>query len=305
MKKTFLADLVLLGVTFSWGTTFVLVKEAINTMPPFTFIAMRFLIAALLLGLFMFAFFRSTLRNLNKDIWIAGTLLGFTLFLGYAFQTFGLQFTSASKSGFITGLSVVMVPFMALWMLKQKLKRNALLGVLVAAVGLGMLSLTRDLSVNIGDVLTFFCAVSFGLQVVLVGRYAPKYHAFPLALIQILTCGLFSLMGALLFEHVGASFTPVVLLNGWVLSALLVCSVIATAIAFAVQNQFQKYTTPTRTALVFSTEPVFAALIGYFWENDHLNAMQIIGCLLILAGMLIAEIGGNHEDSEQPEVSPS
>ncbi|MGZ4031102.1 MAG: DMT family transporter, partial [Tumebacillaceae bacterium] len=296
------------GVTFTWGATFVLVKEAINTMPPFTFLGVRFLIGALLLALFMLLFNRSSLKNLNKEIWIAGTILGFTLFLGYAFQTFGLQYTSASKSGFITGLSVVMVPFMSLWLLRHRLKRNAMFGVAVATVGLGLLSLNKNLDVNFGDVLTFLCAVSFGLQIVLVGRYAPKFQAFPLAMIQILTCGLFNLIGAVLFEDYTTAFSPAVLLNSSVLSALLICSVIATAVAFVAQNQFQKFTTPTRTALIFATEPVFAAVIGYFWANDHLTLAQIIGCLCILAGMLIAEIGGNHEDSEpqpHPEASPS
>jgi drug/metabolite transporter (DMT)-like permease len=310
MKKTHLADLVLLCITFTWGATFVLIKEATNTMPPFTFLGVRFLVASLLLALFMFAFFRNSLKNLNKEIWIAGTILGFTLFLGYAFQTFGLRYTSASKAGFLTGLSVVMVPFMSLWFLRHPLKRNAMIGVAVATAGLALLSLDRNLGINFGDILSFICAIFFGFQIVLVGRYAPKFHAFPLALIQIFTCGVFNMIGSLLFEDYRTAFTPSVLLNGWVLSALLICSVIATAVAFAAQNMFQKFTTPTRTALIFATEPVFAAVVGYFWANDHLTLAQMIGCLCILAGMLIAEVGGNHEDPDltpqgSPEVSPS
>src|SRR4051794_32635892 len=148
MKKNYLADLVLLGVTFTWGATFVLVKGAINSMPPFTFLGMRFLIGGLLLFLFMLAFYRRTLQGLGKDFWIAGTLCGFMLFLGYAFQTFGLLYTTASNAGFITGLSVVMVPLFSLWLLRHKLKRNAMLGVGVATIGLAMLSLTGEMGIN-------------------------------------------------------------------------------------------------------------------------------------------------------------
>lgn len=304
MKKTYMADLILLGVTFTWGATFVLIKEAIQTMPPFTFLAVRFLIAAVLLFAFLLLFARDTLRALDRRLWIAGAILGFWLFLGYAFQTFGLQFTTSSKAGFITGLSVVFVPFLALWLLRQKLKRNALFGVGVATIGLALLSLTRDLSVNLGDLLVFFCAISYGMHITLVGRYAPRYPALLLALLQIFFCGIFNLGGALIFEDVSLAFSPDVLFNAYVFSGLLICSVIATAVAFVVQNQFQKFTTPTRTALIFATEPVFAALTGYLFAGDRLDMQQVLGCLLILGGMLIAELGG-HNDKTEPEALPS
>ncbi|HEU4965072.1 MAG TPA: DMT family transporter [Bacilli bacterium] len=302
-KKAYLADLTLLGVTFTWGTTFVLVKEAINTMPPFTFLGVRFLFAAVLLGLFMLLFYRKSFQNLGAGIWGAGIWLGFWLFAGYAFQTFGLIYTTASKAGFITGLSVVMVPFLSLWLLRHRLKRNALIGVGIATVGLAFLSLNKGLDINLGDILVFFCAISYGMHITLVGKYAPKYGAFPLTLIQIVACGVFNLIGAFLFEDWTLAFSPQVLLDGWVFSALLICSLIATALAFLAQNHFQKFTTPTRTALVFATEPVFAALAGYLWADDRLTLLQVIGCLLILAGMLVAEIGGNHEDPD-PDPEP-
>ncbi|PWK15831.1 DMT family transporter [Tumebacillus permanentifrigoris] len=304
MKKSYMADLILLGVTFSWGATFVLVKEAIQTMPPFTFLAVRFLFAALLLFLFMFFFARDTLRGLDRRIWIGGVILGFWLFAGYAFQTFGLQFTTSSKAGFITGLSVVFVPFLSLWMLGHTLKRNALLGAGIATVGLAMLSLTSELSVNIGDLLVFLCALSYALHITLVGKYAPRFQAFPLALLQIFFCGVFNLGGALVFEDVSVVFAPDVLFDPWVFSALLICSVFATAVAFVAQNQFQKFTSPARTALIFATEPVFAAATGYFWAGDRLTILQVSGCLLILGGMLFAELGGQ-DDKPDPELLPT
>lgn len=303
MKKSYLADLILLGVTFTWGATFVLVKEAIDTMPPFTFLAVRFLLGGLVLALFMAAFFRHTFKGMSKEIWLAGTWLGFWLFAGYAFQTFGLMFTTASKAGFITGLSVVLVPFLSLWLLKHPLKKKALLGVAIATVGLGLLSLNRDLSINVGDLLVFCCALSYGMHITLVGRYTVRFHAMPFALIQILATGVFNAIGAFLFEDYTTAWSPQVLFDAWVLSALLICSVIATAFAFVAQNQFQKFTSPTRTALIFATEPVFAAATGFLVAGDRLTAAQVFGCLLILGGMLFAELGGGQDSEPHAEAA--
>jgi len=297
MKKSYIADLVLLFVTFVWGATFVLVKEAINTMPPFTFLATRFLFAAVILALFMLIFYRDQLKSMGKDVWLIGSWVGLWLSVGYAFQTFGLQYTTASKAGFITGLAVVLVPLLSLWLLRHRLKPNAILGVVMAAVGLGMLSLNRQLNVEFGDFLVFLCAICFAMHITLIGRFTVRFHALPFALVQIIAVGVLNAIGAVLFEDYQVAFSPTVLLDAWVLSALLICSLIATAFAFVAQNQFQKFTTPTRTALIFSTEPVFAAITGYFWANDRLAVMQVAGCLLILAGMIVAELGGNSEEA--------
>jgi drug/metabolite transporter (DMT)-like permease len=294
MKKHWLAALVLLFVTFTWGATFVLVQEAVDKMPPFTFLGVRFLVAALLLGLFMFAFSRDTLKGMTRELWVVGSWIGLLLFGGYAFQTFGLLYTTASNAGFITGLSVVMVPLFALWFLRQRLKRNAVIGVIVATAGLAMLSL-NEFTINVGDLLVFFCAICYGLHITFVGKYTARFHALPFAFVQILSCGVFNMIGGFLFEDVAASFTREVLFDIEVFSALLICSVIATAFAFVAQNYFQKFTTPSSTALIFATEPVFAAATGYFFAGDRLATMQVIGCLLILGGMLIAELGGQQE----------
>jgi len=292
MKKSTLADLVLLGVTFTWGATFVLVKEAVDLMPPFMFLGVRFLLGAGILALFMALFFRDTLRGISRDMWLTGSLLGLLLFGGYAFQTFGLLYTTASNAGFITGLSVVLVPLFAFLILRHHVKPNALVGILAATGGLALLSLSGGtFAMNVGDLLVLCCAVCYGLHITLVGKWTSRYHALPFALIQIVSCGVFNVLGGLLFEDYQAALQPDVLFEGTVIAALLICSIIATAIAFVAQNQFQKFTTPTRTALIFATEPVFAAATGYLWAGDRLTAWQWAGCLLILGGMLIAELG--------------
>jgi drug/metabolite transporter (DMT)-like permease len=297
MKKSIVADLVLLCVTFFWGATFVLVKGSIETMPPFTFLGVRFLFGALVLYLFMHLFFRDSLRQLTRGVWRDGTLLGLFLFVGYAFQTFGLKYTTASNAGFITGLQTVLVPIFSLWLLRHRLKLNGVIGVALAFFGMAMLSLNGQLRINFGDALVFFCALSYGLHITFVGIFAPRYSALPLALTQVFTCGLMNMIAALLFEDVTAALSPSVVFDPFVFLSLLICAVFATSIAFVAQTQFQKFTTPTKAAVIFATEPVFAALTGFLWDGDRLSNFQWFGCLLILSGMLISELRGHNEGS--------
>lgn len=304
VRKSLLADMVLLVVTFSWGATFVLVKEAIETMPPFTFLGVRFAIAAILLYLILLLFKREQLQ-FDNGILKAGTVLGFWLFAGYIFQTLGLQYTSASKAGFITGLSVVLVPLFSVWLLRIKPKRATVIGVGTATAGLALLSLDKVEAANFGDFLVLLCALSYAMHIIMMGKFAPKFKALPLALTQITAVAIFNLAGALLFEPWQSALAKDVLFNPSVDLALIITAVFATGLAFVAQSQFQKFTTPTRTALIFSTEPVFAAVTAYFWADERLSGQGIIGALLILAGMLMAELGGSDkEEATAGGVSP-
>ncbi|WP_018130986.1 DMT family transporter [Effusibacillus pohliae] len=304
MKKSLMADLILLCVTFAWGATFVLVKEAIATMPPFTFLGVRFAIAAVLLYLMLFLFKRNQLKA-DKGAVRAGLVLGFWLFAGYAFQTFGLKYTTASKAGFITGLSVVLVPLFSVWMLRLKPKRTTLVGIAAATVGLALLSLDKVEAANLGDALVFLCAVSFAMHITTMGKYAPRFKALPLATYQIAAVAMFNLLSGWLFEPWQQAFTKQVLFNPTVDMALIICAVFATALAFLAQTQFQKFTTPSRTALIFSTEPVFAAVTAYLWADERLSGQAVVGCLLILVGMVIAELGGSDKKETPAEVPAS
>ncbi|GAX91117.1 DMT family transporter [Effusibacillus lacus] len=304
VRKSLIADLILLLVTFSWGATFVLVKEAIATMPPFTFLGVRFTIAAVLICLILLIFKRDQLHT-DKGLIKAGLVLGFWLFAGYAFQTFGLQFTSVSKAGFITGLSVVLVPLFSVWLLHLKPKRPTVIGVLAATIGLALLSLDKVEAANLGDLLVFLCAVSYAMHIITMGKYAPRHKALPLAMYQIAAVAVLNFIGAFFFEPWQQSFTKDVLFNPTVEMALLICAVFATALAFVAQSQFQKFTTPTRTALIFSTEPVFAAVTAYLWADERLSGQAVVGCLLILAGMLFAELGGSDKEETTAEATAS
>jgi drug/metabolite transporter (DMT)-like permease len=274
-------ELAMLAVTAVWGSTFVLVRDAVAQVPPFTFIAYRFLAAALLL-----AAIRPGLAGGGRPgLLAAGATAGLALFAGYGFQTVGLQYTTASNAGFITGLSVVLTPLLGALLLRQAPGRWPVTGALVAAAGLALLSLQR-LEVHRGDALVLGCAVAFAAHILLLGRYAPRFPAYRLAVLQLGTAGLLGLAWA------GGAGDLVVPPSAEVWVALAITSVVASAAAFLIQTRAQREVSPTRTAVIFTMEPVFAGLFGFLLAGERLSGRGWLGACLILAGMLIAELGG-------------
>jgi drug/metabolite transporter (DMT)-like permease len=284
------ADLSLLFVTFVWGTTFVLVQNAISSLEPFSFNGVRFLIAALLLILWLIIFERKQLVHLNKKLILSGVFIGFWLFLGYATQTIGLLYTTSSKAGFITGLNVVFVPLISMILLKQTLSRNAIFGVIIATIGLFLLTATDISSLNIGDGFVFICSIAFALQIIFTGKFCSQYPALILTVIQISTVSILSIFSSFIFEDWGKMFQAKIIFSKEVFIAILITAVFATAIAFLLQTNFQKFISTTRVALIFAMEPVFAAITGYFWAHDRLSISALFGCMLIFAGMIFAEL---------------
>lgn len=289
-KQQVIADVCLLLVTFIWGSTFVLVQNAVALLEPFTFNGVRFGLAGLFLIAWLFIFNRNAIAKMNKKLLLSGVIMGTWLFTAYALQTFGLLHTTSSKAGFITGLSVVLVPLFGFLFLKETPKRFAVLGVGVATIGLYLLTLGDSLALNFGDVLVFFCAISFAAHIVVTGKYTPLYSTLLLTIVQIITVSVLSSISAVLFEDWQRAFDSSVMGNANVFLALFICSIFATALAFLAQTNFQKYTTPTRVALIFAMEPVFAAITGFFWANERLGSKALLGCLLIFIGMILAEL---------------
>lgn len=278
--KQIQADLALLGVTFIWGVTFVVVQDALSGIGPYYFIGIRFAIAFAFLTLLYWRRF----AFLNKDTLKAGFIIGAVLFVGYAFQTVGLQYTTASNAGFITGLAVVLVPLISSLLSKRLPKTAAIIGITCATVGLALLSLNNDFGVNYGDTLTFFCALSYAGHILLVGKYAPRHDPVLLAVLQIGVVAVISLACGVTWETLPEQFTRPV----WM--GLLITAIPATALAFLIQNSVQRHTSPTHTAIIFIMEPVFAAATGWLWAGEILTSRQWLGCLLILTGMLVAEL---------------
>ena len=289
-KQQWIADICLLLVSFVWGATFVLVQNAISFLEPLSFNGVRFLIAGLFLLTWLFAFERIQLKQFNIKLLSAGIFMGFWLFCGYAFQTMGLLYTTSSKAGFITGLSVVLVPLFAFFLLKQRPKASSVIGVVIASIGLYLLTMNGQLSINKGDSLVFLCAISFGMHIVITGKYSSSYPALLLTITQIFSVAILCIIGSVLFEDWQQMVNWSILQRTEVWVALLITSLFATSLAFLAQTNFQKHTTATRVALIFATEPVFAAFTGYVWANERLTTSAVIGCLFILLGMILAEL---------------
>jgi drug/metabolite transporter (DMT)-like permease len=267
----------LIAVTAVWGVTFVQVKDAVALYPLFAFLAVRFAIATATLA----PFAAKRLRGLGRRGGAAGAWLGLLLAGGYALQTAGLERTTVSGTGFVTGMYVVLTPLIALGLFRTAIAPAARAGVGLSTVGLLMLAGVHGSAG--GDALVLGGAAVYSLQIVLMERYAPLYDAVAFTLVEMAAATAGLLAVALARGDLGVP-------RGWtVWGALLVTGVFASALAYLVQTWAQRRTSATRTALVFALEPVFAALFGYTLAGDRLGALGWGGCVLIMTGIALAE----------------
>src|SRR3954463_5603093 len=273
------ATFALVGVTAVWGSTFVVVKHAIERMPVMDFLAWRFVIAAIALA----ALRPRAVRDLSPAARWQGVLLGLALGAGYVAQTFGLERTPASVSGFITGLFVVRTPLCAGLLLRRRVTLPAWAAVGLATVGLALLSL-HGLSVGTGEAITLVCALMFALHIVGLGEWSRTEDAYGLAVVQLATVALGATMAA-------ATDTLRPPPDGGVWFAILLTALAATAFAFFVQTWAQAHLPPTRAAVVMTMEPVFAGIFGVAVGGDDLGPRTVVGALLVLAAMYLVELG--------------
>lgn len=252
MNRSHLANLSLLLVAMMWGSTFLIVQHAVRVLPPLAFNGLRFLGAAVLLALIITIFYRHEWKDLSWKMVRHASMLGIFLFMGYAFQTVGLLYTSTSNAGFITGLSVILVPFLSLFLLKHPISRYTWLSALLAAIGLYLLAFAgSSFSINKGDLLIFFCAIAFALHVAYTAIFAPTYPALLLSTLQMFIVGLLSTFSSLLFEDLGPIHQVVdQLVQPEVLIALLISIGPTSALAFWIQTVCQKFTSPSRVAII-------------------------------------------------------
>ena len=268
----------LIAVTAVWGVTFVQVKDAVELYPLFGFLAVRFAIATATLAVPA----AGRLRTLGRRGGGAGALLGLLLASGYVLQTAGLQRTTVSSTGFVTGMYVVLTPLIALVLLRSRISVAAWAGVAVSTGGLALLSGIHGGSV-VGDLLVLAGAAVYSLQIVLMERFAPRYDAVAFTLVEMLAACAGLGVVALARGDLGVP-------HGWtVWSALVVTGVFASALAYLVQTWAQRRTSATRTALAFTMEPVFTAVFGITLAGDRLGTLGWSGCAAIMAGILLAE----------------
>jgi drug/metabolite transporter (DMT)-like permease len=292
------ADLGLAAVALVWGTTFVLVKNALADVSPVLFLALRFSIAAAALVLL----FRSTPRRLAASgVLGRGIMAGVFLMAGYMLQTWGLVLTTPSKSAFLTGLYIVLVPLFGSIVYRSAPVPSEWIGVGLATVGMALLSLdfSSGLRIERGDLLTIACAVAFAIHILILGHDArPDAHQ-ALSVLQVST-GAFIALGT--FWWIEAAF---VRWSTQVVGALAVTSLLATALAFAVQSWAQQHTSPTHVALILTLEPVFAWLTSWILTREVLSGRALAGAGLILAGIVLAELKPGKPRAHPLDWTPS
>ncbi|MBS4035056.1 MAG: DMT family transporter [Ignavibacterium sp.] len=294
MKKYFGESALLLN-TVIWGATFALIKEALDDTSPMIFVAFRFGLAALLL----FPFIYKQLFKVDKQTLIAGSILGFFFFSGFATQTIGLNYTTATKSGFITGTFVVFIPILQLIIEKRKPRWFNLASILLVLVGLILLSskgnhfldLLDELGsdFNVGDFLTLLCAILFAFQVVYVDVFTKRHPYMPMVFIQLFITGMGGIIFALIFsafdiEDIKLSFSSNLIF------AILYTALFASILATVIQLKYQKVVSPTKAGIIYSFEPIMAALFAYFLLTEKISNFGVLGGLFIFIGLLFSEV---------------
>lgn len=294
MKK-YTGELALIFNTLIWGATFALIKNALTDISPLLFVGLRFGLATLI----FFPFVYSHLKNTNKKTIIAGSILGVFYFAGFVTQTLGLNLTTATKSGFITGTFVIFIPIIQLLIEKRKPKWFNLVGVVFVLFGLVILSSKGDNAFeffkqlgsdfNLGDLFTLICALLFAFQVVYVDIFTKKYDYLPMVFTQLLITGLGGLIFSFLLSATAIEEVKFVI-NVSVVSSILYTAIFASILATIIQLKYQKTVSPTKAGIIFSIEPIFSAVFAYFLLSEKISNFGLIGCVLIFFGLIVSEI---------------
>jgi drug/metabolite transporter (DMT)-like permease len=290
--QTVKSNALLLITAAIWGFAFVAQRVGMDYLGPFTFNAARFTLGSLSLLplLFISRGERPASENILprpglKLIVFGGFSAGFMLFMGISLQQVGLVYTTAGKAGFITSLYVVIVPIMALFW-KQSTNPGTWLGAVLATMGLYLLGVTGRFTVEFGDLLVFFCAFFWAAQVLIIGWLSPKIQSVKLAFTQFVVCAVLSLIAAVIFEDI--SWDALVQAS-W---AILYSGIFSSGVAFTFQVMAQRHTHPAHAAIIMSLEAVFAAIGGWLLLNEILSMRGLMGCGLMLCGMLLSQLWG-------------
>lgn len=271
----------LIITTIIWGSAFVVMKNSIEVMTPVYLLALRFTIACVALV----AVFWKRLRKICKTDVMGGGLLGIFLFMGYFFQTYGLKYTTASKNAFITTLYVVLVPFLYWLCIGKKPHRNHVAAAAMAVLGLGLLSLEGDLSVNTGDLITLVCGIFFAFHIVFIDRYTVDHDPIALTVIQMVTAAILSwaiapfLEGTLDFGVIDSSM----------MSRLLYLGIFCTMLCYLLQNMGQKHLSPNTSSIILSCESIFGLVFSVLFLGEPVTLKLVAGCALMFAAVILSE----------------
>lgn len=281
MFKGHIAEFGLILIAMIWGSGFVGTQLALDGgLTPLQLLTIRFFIGAVLINLM---FFKQIKENINKEILKSGVILGFFLFIAFAVQTIGILYTTPTKNAFITAANVVIVPFIGFFIYKRKLDKIGIISSIMTLIGIGILSLEADFSINIGDFLTLICAFGFAFHIFFTSEFASKYNPiiltgiqFTVAFILSLVCQIF--MGEMKIEAQ---------INGYL--GALYLGVFSTTIAFLLQTICQKMVDGTKTAIILSTEAVFGTIFSVLILKEIVTLKMLIGIAIIFTSIIMAE----------------
>jgi drug/metabolite transporter (DMT)-like permease len=273
------AELILLSMTLIWGSTFVVMKIAFQYVSVFLFIAIRYIIGSIVFG----TIFYRDLRKMTVAATKKGWMLGFLLGVGLTLQAFGLLDTTASKSAFITGTMVIFTPVVQIILERRIPKIGNILGVIIVTSGLYLLTSPSGTGFTLGDILTLIGAILFGIYLVYLDIVTKEENFLPIAFWQIVCTAVIGL-SLLTFESV------TITLNWTLVMVFLYMGVFATVVTTYMNTKYQKYTTPTRAAILFTFEPVISAILAYLILEERMDILGLIGGALIIIGILISEL---------------
>ncbi len=288
-KNRLYAEMALFLATFIWGGTFVINKIGLLDCTPITFIAVRFWIASVVFGVI----FWKQIIKIDRTTFVKGTFLGILLFLGFAGQITGLQYTTASKSGFITGMLVVFTPISQLLIERKSPTKGNIIGVILVTIGLWFLTSPEGAGFNKGDLMTLCAAFVWGPYIVYLDVFTKAHDVKQITFIQVLMTALLASMIVPFAE------TPTIHWTGNYVWSLLYTAILATIITTYIQAQYQKETTPTRAAIIYSAEPVVSAILAFFVLYEIIGLLGIFGGVLITTGVLVSELTGRTETGLQ------
>lgn len=282
-------DLAILWITAVWGSTFVISKDLVTSLAPLNYLSLRFLLATL----FFLLFFPRTLYSIEREAIRGGLFLGLFLSVGFITQSAGLLYTTPSRSAFITGVAVILVPFLGYLLERVEVNFEHVISVVLAATGFTLLTLPESSEgVNLGDLFTFAGTLFWALHIVYTGIFAHRANTRQLTLVQfvastcIFTLALVVVRVTRLFAPLASTTWPSEVLQ---IGQLCYLALVATLLVLLVQTRVQRYVSPTRAAIIFSLEPVFASLASYLWKGEHLSARTAFGGMLIVLAIALSE----------------
>ncbi|PZT56610.1 DMT family transporter [Paenibacillus silvae] len=274
------ADMQMLLATVIWGSSYLFMKSGLASIQELNLIALRFGLAFIAAALF----FHRRLRKVDRGTLVAGAILGTALFAAFVFITYGVQRTTASQAGFLISLAVIFVPVLTTILRRRMPDKRLLVSILVAVTGLALLTLQHELSLHIGDVLCIVAALIYAIYIMLVGKFTPKHDPLTLGTVQLGVAALWGTAATFMFESPRLPDNP----QSW--AAILGLGILCSGLGYILQTLAQRHASPTKTSLIFSLEPLFAAAFAFTFQGEMLTLQGYIGAAFMLAGVLITEI---------------